>query len=295
MADSIVSVNNLSKSFDHGRVTVFQDLSIEIPKNKVVGLIGPNGSGKTTFIKLISGMILPDDGEIFVDGHNILKSFSVIKKMIAVVSDSNRALYWNLSGYENIQYFAILKGLYNNYNKSEGERVIEQLISELNMENFIFNKVNTYSKGMRQKLILLMALLNSPKLLLLDEPLNGLDFENALIIKDIIINLAQKGVSIIISSHDKYFLEEICDLKYAIKDKKIVFAPRDIFVSKKAMAYVCLINPMVLEQFQEYHYEIVDYQKNIYAIEFGINDYNFFNLIERNLKNKFLEILSIIS
>ncbi|MBT1279724.1 ABC transporter ATP-binding protein [Thermoanaerobacter sp. CM-CNRG TB177] len=287
---NIISVKNLCKGFAKN-VIIFENLSIEMPKNKIIGLIGPNGSGKTTFIKLLSGMILPDSGEILVDGLNVQKEFLAVKRIIGIMPDTNRNLYWNLSGYKNIEYFAILKGLYN---KRERNKIIEELISELNMESFVYKKVESYSKGMKQRLMFLIALLGSPKLLLLDEPLNGLDFENSLLIKDIILKFVKKGLSVIISSHDKYFLEEICDIKYIIKDKKLVIASPTNFVSKELRVYFKILDYAIGESLKKYSYEVIDNKKGIYSIQFKMNDYDFLYLAAEAVKNKKVEILSIV-
>lgn len=247
MIDNIVSIKELYKGFTKN-VTIFENLNIEIPRNKIVGLIGPNGSGKTTFVKLLSGMILPDKGKIFVDGFDITKDFLTVKRIVSIMPDTNRSLYWNLTGYENIEYFAILKGLYN---KRERNEIIDKLVSELNIQSFVYKKVESYSKGMKQKLMFLIAILNNPKLLLLDEPLNGLDFENILLIKDTLLKLVKKGMSIIITSHDKYFLEEICDIKYLINDKKLVTVPHTNFVSKKLKVYFKIFDQRMLEELQK--------------------------------------------
>jgi len=290
VTDNIVSVKNLYKSFGKN-VIIFEDLNVEIPRNKIIGLIGPNGSGKTTFIKLLSGMILPDSGEILVDGLNVQKEFLAVKRIISVMPDTDRSLYWNLSGYENIEYFAILKGLYN---KRERNKIIEELISELNMESFVFKKVESYSKGMKQRLIFLIALLGNPKLLLLDEPLNGLDFEISSLIKDIILKFAKKGLSVIISSHDKYFLEEICDIKYIIKDKKIVIvSPTNNFVSKELKVYFKILDYTIEKSFKKYCYNVIDKEKGICSMQIKMNDYDFLHLASEAVKNKKAEILSI--
>lgn len=289
----ILEFENVYKAFSKGKTEVFKDMSVRIPSNEIVGLIGENGSGKTTFIKLASGMVLPDKGDILVNGISIIKDFKKAKGYIGIMSDSNISLYLQLSGYENFRYFATLKGVIN---EKEREERIQYLIDKLKMRSYIYKTANSYSKGMRQRLLFAIAIVNEPKLLVLDEPINGLDVENTIIIKDMIIDLVkEKDVTILLTSHDKYFMDEICTLKYVIKDKKIGLEDNKVRVSKELNIYFRKHENLNFMELEGYKFNCIDDEKGIYSLSFSVNDKNIYKFIYENLHYDKLEILRIVS
>ena len=193
---------------------IVQDISFSINKGEVVGLLGHNGAGKTTIIKLILGLVKITRGNVYINGHDIEKDFvKAIEKVGAIVE--NPDLYMYLSGYDNLKLTA------NNYKNISKER-IKEVIKVVGLENRIKDKVSTYSLGMRQRLGIAEAIINSPKLLILDEPTNGLDVEGIIEIRNLIKALAKNGIAILVSSHNLSEIGNICSRIIAIKNGKIV-------------------------------------------------------------------------
>ena len=158
-----------------------QDISFSVNQGEVVGLVGPNGAGKTTIIKLILGLVKITKGNVYINGLNIEKNFvKAIEKVGAIVE--NPDLYMYLSGYDNLKITA------NNYKNISKER-INEVIKIVGLENRIKDKVSTYSLGMRQRLGIAEAIINTPQLLILDEPTNGLDVEGIIEIRNLIKDL----------------------------------------------------------------------------------------------------------
>ena len=185
--DYIIETQNLVKQYKTKRAV--DNISIHVKKGDIYGLIGKNGAGKTTLMKLILGLSKPTSGEILLYGNEDLnKSRNKIGSLI-----EEPGLYKNCTAYENMLRFAILYGT----KKEE----IKELLELVNLSNTGSKKVGQFSLGMRQRLGIAIALLGNPEILILDEPINGLDPAGIKEIRDIIIKLNQKGVTFLISSH----------------------------------------------------------------------------------------------
>ena len=183
-------------------------------KGDVVGLIGPNGAGKTTIIKLILGLIKITEGKVSINGYDIEKDFiKAIEKVGAIVETPD--LYMYLSGYDNLKITA------NNYTNISKER-INEVVKLVGLENRIKDKVSTYSLGMRQRLGIAEAIINSPELLILDEPTNGLDVDGIIEMRNLITKLSEQGIAILISSHNLTEIDNLCNRIIAIKNGKII-------------------------------------------------------------------------
>lgn len=180
------------------------DISFSIEKGSIFGLLGPNGAGKTTLLRMITGIFYPDMGEIILDGKKFdpLNDIQLIGYM-----PEERGLYKKMKIGEQALYLAQLKGL----SKSEAMEKIKFWFKRLEMETWWNKKVEDLSKGMSQKLQFVTTVLHEPKLIILDEPFSGLDPLNANLIKDEIFGLAQRGSTIIFSTHRMEQVEEICD------------------------------------------------------------------------------------
>lgn len=208
----ILSCNNLVKKIKEK--TIVENISFSIKEGEIVGLIGPNGSGKTTIMKLIVGLIKLSEGKIQINGYDIEKNFNkAIEKVGAIIENPDHYMY--LSGYDNLKITA------NNY-KSITKKKINEVIKNVGLEKRIKDKVSTYSLGMRQRLGIAEALLNEPKLLILDEPTNGLDIEGIIEIRNLIKELAHKGVAVLISSHNLSEIDNLCNRIIIIKNGKII-------------------------------------------------------------------------
>ena len=201
MTNTVLKCENLNKSF--GKKKILKDVSFAIKKGDILGFIGPNGSGKTTTIKLILGLNSIDSGNVTINGFDIKKDFeSAIKGVGAIVE--NPDMYMYLSGYENLKLVA------NMYNVSSSK--IDEVVKLVKLEGRIKDKVSKYSLGMRQRLGIAQALINSPNLLILDEPTNGLDPEGIKELRDLLKNLAKKeNIAVLISSHNLAELDSFCN------------------------------------------------------------------------------------
>lgn len=211
---ALLEVKNLKKYFTTQKAV--DDVSFSIDKGSIFGLLGPNGAGKTTLIRMITGIFFPDEGEIIFDG----KKFDPLNDIIKIgYMPEERGLYKKMKIGDHALYLAQLKGL----DKRQAMEKIKEWFVKLEMQGWWNKKVEDLSKGMSQKLQFVTTVLHEPKLIILDEPFSGLDPVNSNIIKDEIYKLAQKGATIIFSTHRMEQVEEICDHIILInKGKKIL-------------------------------------------------------------------------
>ena len=213
MAKFVLEVDNLTKVFKN-RVAV-DNVSFEIIKGEIFGLIGPNGAGKTTIIRMLTGLAEPTSGEIYIDGISLKKHFEkAIAKLGGIIETPE--LYSYMTGMENLKFFA---SLYPNITKEK----IDEIVKLVGMEKRIYDKVRTYSLGMKQRIGIAQALLHDPKLLILDEPTNGLDPNGIKDMRKFLIGLARKkNISILVSSHILSEMEQLCDTVAIIDGGKIL-------------------------------------------------------------------------
>lgn len=192
-----LSIKNLRKVYnDNGREFIaLDDVSFNINRGEIVALLGPNGAGKTTIVSIIGGYLLPTSGSVIVDGQDIIKSRS--RDNIGVSFGGDLGFYGRATAKQNLSFFADLAKIPYRKQKKEIERVLDlvDLTSDMN------NKVQFFSKGMKQRMHIARALLGDPKLILLDEPTDGLDVEIATNIRKVIKALAQTNTSILLTSH----------------------------------------------------------------------------------------------
>ncbi len=199
---AILELHNLQKFYATQKAV--SDISFNIERGSIFGLLGPNGAGKTTLLRMITGIFYPDNGHIIFDG----KRFDPINDIIKIgYMPEERGLYKKMKIGEQALYLAQLKGL----SKSDAMEKIKFWFKRLEMESWWNKKVEDLSKGMSQKLQFVITVLHEPKLIILDEPFSGLDPVNANLIKDEIYGLAQRGCTIIFSTHRMEQVEEICD------------------------------------------------------------------------------------
>lgn len=202
MHNNILELQELRKYFATQKAV--DGISFNIKKGDIFGLLGPNGAGKTTLIRMITGIFYPDGGNILFDG----KEFDPLNDVTKIgYMPEERGLYKKMKIGDQVLYLAQLKGL----SKSEATEKIKFWFKRLEMESWWNKKVEDLSKGMSQKLQFVTTVLHEPKLIILDEPFSGLDPVNANLIKDEIYGLAQRGCTIIFSTHRMEQVEEICD------------------------------------------------------------------------------------
>ncbi|MFB7141273.1 ABC transporter ATP-binding protein [Gottfriedia sp. NPDC056225] len=213
MKNSIVQIKNLSKEIRGKKIV--SDLSFDIFEGEVFGFLGPNGAGKTTTIRMMVGLMAISEGDVVIDGHSIKSNFEdAIKHVGAIVE--NPELYKFLSGYDNLLQYARM-------NKNVTKEKIDEVVELVGLTGAIRQKVKTYSLGMRQRLGLAQCLLHDPKVLILDEPTNGLDPAGIREMRDHLQLLTKKrGMAIIVSSHLLAEMEMMCDRIGIIQQGKLV-------------------------------------------------------------------------
>lgn len=200
--NKILEVQNLKKYFASQKAV--DDISFTIDQGSIFGLLGPNGAGKTTLIRMITGIFYPDAGNINLNGKKFNPNTDVLN--IGYMPEE-RGLYKKMKVGEQAIYLAQLKGL----NKQDAFEKVKLWFEKFEMQSWWNKKVEDLSKGMSQKLQFVTTVLHEPKLVILDEPFSGLDPVNSNLIKDEIYKLAQKGTTIIFSTHRMEQVEEICD------------------------------------------------------------------------------------
>lgn len=211
---AILELRNLKKYYATQKAV--DDISFSIPEGSIFGLLGPNGAGKTTLLRMITGIFYPDSGQIYFEG----KKFNPVEDIPKIgYMPEERGLYKKMKIGEQALYLGQLKGL----SRRDAMKNIKEWFVKFEMQTWWNKKVNDLSKGMGQKLQFVTTVLHEPKLLILDEPFSGLDPVNSNLIKDEIFKLAQKGTTIIFSTHRMEQVEEICDhIVLVNKGKKIL-------------------------------------------------------------------------
>ncbi|QAT38919.1 ABC transporter ATP-binding protein [Clostridium sp. JN-9] len=207
----ILKLDNVSKSF--GKNKVLDNISFSINEGEIVGFVGPNGVGKTTTIRIITNLIHPDKGNINICGYDLQKEREKALSCISAIVE-NPGLYTFLSGKDNVDFIRKIN--------SVSKEKMNDVINYMGLSNRINDIVKTYSLGMKQRLALGICLLTEPKLLILDEPTNGLDPSGTIELRKTIVNLSKKNkMSIFMSSHVLSEVEKICDRVIFIKDGRI--------------------------------------------------------------------------
>lgn len=198
---NILEAHHVSKSYAQHRA--LNDVSISIPKQSIFGLLGPNGAGKTTLIRIINQIIMSDEGNILINGEKLNPSHV---KIIGYLPEE-RGLYKKMKVGEQLMYLAQLKGL----SSGEARIRIKKWLEKMELTEWAGKKVEDLSKGMAQKIQFIATVLHEPKLLILDEPFSGFDPVNANLIKDEILELREKGATVIFSTHRMESVEQLCE------------------------------------------------------------------------------------
>ncbi|MBS4034089.1 MAG: ABC transporter ATP-binding protein [Ignavibacterium sp.] len=207
---------NLTKKF--GNFLAVNNINIEINAGDFFGFLGQNGAGKTTTIKMITGLYAPTEGKVLINGLDILKDPIEAKKLIGYIPDQP-FLYEKLTGREFLYFSGGLYQLEKNLLKNK----IDETIDELKINQWVDKRTEEYSQGMRQRIAIASALLHDPKLIVVDEPMVGLDPQSALVVKNVLKRKASEGVAIFMSTHSLNIAEEICTIIGIIKDGVMIF------------------------------------------------------------------------
>jgi ABC-2 type transport system ATP-binding protein len=214
----MIDLNGVSKTYG-GKVKAIDNISLQIDSGCIYGFLGPNGAGKTTTIKLITGIIKPDSGRITVDGVDIEKEPLKAKKSIGFVPDDPN-VFLRLKG---IEYLSFMADVYE-VNSKDRPKVVSELAKRFEMTNALGDKIQSYSHGMRQKIVLMGALLHRPSAWILDEPMTGLDPKSAYELKAMMREHADEGKTVFFSTHVLEVAEKLCDKVAVINLGKILFA-----------------------------------------------------------------------
>ncbi len=218
----ILQVKSVSKVYKKRKV--LDNINFNVYPGEIFGFLGPNGAGKTTLIRIICGMTSPTSGEVIICGNSVQKSFEKAVINLGAMIE-NCQVYSYMTGYQNLVYYA------NLYGKIDHER-IDEIVDIVGMTSRIHDKVRTYSYGMRQRIGLAQALLHNPKLLVLDEPTNGLDANGVVELRQTLKILAAKHkIAILVSSHILSEMEQLCDT-FAVVDNGKILEIRSIAEAK---------------------------------------------------------------
>lgn len=212
----MLEIINVSKTYKKSKVKAIDSINLKIEDGDIYGFIGPNGAGKSTTIKCITGIHSFEEGEIRLDGVSIKEQPIECKRKMAYVPD-NPDVYENLSGIEYINFICDIYGV-----GEERASLIEKYAKMFGIEDRLADSIKNYSHGMKQKIVLIAAIVHQPKLLVLDEPFVGLDPKAAYDLKEVMKELCANGTMIFFSSHVLEVVEKLCNKIAIIKDGKLI-------------------------------------------------------------------------
>lgn len=212
----MIELRNVTKKF--GSFTAVDNISLKIEEGQFFGFLGPNGAGKTTTIKMLTGLYEPTSGTCLVNGHDVHRKPLSAKRSFGYVPDQP-FLYEKLTGREFLQFVG---GLFN-MPAEDVQKRIGELMDVFEIDHFIDKRGEEYSQGMRQRIVLSAALLHNPRVLIIDEPIVGLDPRSARLVKDTLKRKTKEGLTVFMSTHLLEIVEELCDRIAIIKDGRIIY------------------------------------------------------------------------
>lgn len=283
-----VSVRNISKTINGKKI--LDDINFDVYEGEIVGLVGPNGAGKSTLLKVMTGLYSYDSGEIYYYNYNLKNDFEKAMSIIGSLIEYPD-LYYNLSGRKNLEIFRSMF-------KNVSDETISEIVKIVEMEKCLGRKFKTYSLGMKERLGIASALINKPKILILDEPTNGLDPMGVKKIMGILKNM--KGTTILISSHMLGEIDELCDKVIFINGGRVVNIKNkeDESKNKKHVSFVVddfskakiLLNKYVVnDELEVYEKDEIISKLNKELI---FNNINVYRIFEKNsLENEFFDII----
>lgn len=213
--ESIITIRNLSKNY--GTHQVLKNINLDIPKGQIIGYIGPNGAGKSTTVKIMLGLVGEYSGDIHILGNNIGTGDNSYKKKIGYVPETS-AMYETLTAREYLTFIGELYGMAYDTADSKAEKLMDLF----NIKDAYDARISSYSKGMKQKTMIISALINNPDILFLDEPLSGMDANSVMVFKEVMAELSRKGKTIFYSSHIMEVVEKISNRIILINNGEIV-------------------------------------------------------------------------
>ena len=211
MSEPAIHVENISYSY--GDIEAVKGVSFDVQPGEILGFLGPNGAGKSTTIKMLTGQMNPDSGSARILGFDIAKDDSEMQAQIGVCFEEKN-LYLNMSGLENLNFFASLFGI--------KDANSEEVLRRVGLADRAKDRVHSYSKGMRQRMMISRAFINKPKVLFLDEPTDGLDPVTSAAIRKTIQEEADRGAAVLLTTHDMFEADELSDRVAFINEGQIV-------------------------------------------------------------------------
>ena len=219
--ESVIEVQNLTKIYE--KLIAVDHVSFNVKKGEIFGFLGPNGAGKTTTLRMLTGIIKPNEGYAKILGYDIQKEPLKAKQNIGVVPETSNA-YVDLTAWQNMILMAELYGI----PKKDAEKRSKELLKLLGLYDRRDNKVKGFSKGMKQRLILCMALVNDPYLTFLDEPTSGLDVQSTRMIREILLEFPKEGKTIFLTTHNMDEASHLCDRVAIINHGRIAAIDRPV-------------------------------------------------------------------
>ena len=241
----MIRAEGLTRHF--GDLVALEELSFEVEEGEIFGLLGPNGAGKTTTVRLLTSLISPSQGRASVAGYDTVEEADAVRRHVGILTETP-GLYGQLSAEENLRLFAELHEL------DEPEKAIERYLRLVNLWERKDHVVDGFSKGMRQKLAIVRALLHEPKVVFLDEPTSALDPESARTVRDFIDELREKGRTIILCTHNLDEADKLCD-RIAILRKRLLRVDKpeklrqDLYGSR-VLFRLQSVNPKLIEKIE---------------------------------------------
>ena len=280
-----IEVNNLVKSY--GNVIAVNNISFSVERGSICAILGPNGSGKTTTIKSICNLLIPERGEIKLEG----KDNKIATNKISALFEGTRNLYWRLTPRENLRYFAGIRG----YGGNEIEKKANELLDRFNLGQKKDVIVNNLSRGMQQKVAIAMTLICDTDIVILDEPTLGLDVESIMEIKTVLMDIAREmHKTVLLSTHDMSLVQDVCDDVIVLNKGRIVAQDSllnlmDMF---KGMTYeFVLLNKLTDDKkkvLNELEYDFY-FTREDSVVEVGIFDIKeIYNITDKLLKEQIL-------
>ncbi len=211
----MLEARSLTKFYNH--IPAVRDVSFQIKPGEILGYLGPNGAGKSTTVKMLTGIIEPSEGRIFYNGRSVYEDFTAFQRRIGYVPEEPH-LYPHLSGREYLQLVGRLRGMA----RAILEPKIDTFLRLFSLSVDGFALLSSYSKGMRQKILLSAALLHDPDILILDEPFSGLDVTSAMVLRSLLRALAADGKMIFYSSHVLEVVEKVCSTVLILRKGQVV-------------------------------------------------------------------------
>lgn len=214
----MIEIKGVSKSYNKGAVKAVDSLNLDIREGEIFGFLGPNGAGKTTTIKMMTGILNSDEGSININGHDIKKDSIPAKMQFGYVPD-NPDMYNKLKGIEYLNFMADVYDVPSNLRKER----IQSMLERFDLTSAVNDLIQSYSHGMKQKIVVIGALLHNPSVWILDEPLTGLDPKSSFVLKEMMREHTSQGKTVFFSTHVLEVAEKLCDRIGIINRGRLIF------------------------------------------------------------------------